>query len=132
MKAKRKTNWLLVGALVIAGASAVCVLNRLPIWADHRRKVALAQAQIADLGSAVEAYRYDCKRLPAEQFGILALLCHDPGVTGWSGPYYPTNPRRVPHDPWGGRFQYSTNGATFVIRSAGPDKELGTPDDITS
>lgn len=33
-------------------------------------------------------------------------------------------------DSWGNRFRVVCDGSTTVVRSAGPDEKLGTPDDI--
>jgi len=35
-------------------------------------------------------------------------------------------------DRWGKEFEYKTDGKTFSVRSSGPDKKMGTKDDITN
>jgi len=35
-------------------------------------------------------------------------------------------------DAWGNAFQYKKSGQTFEVRSAGPDAQMGTEDDLTN
>ena len=35
-------------------------------------------------------------------------------------------------DQWGTPFQYKLNGNSFEIRSAGPDRQMGSQDDLTN
>ena len=35
-------------------------------------------------------------------------------------------------DPWGEPIEYERDGRTFIIRSSGPDREMGTEDDFTN
>ena len=35
-------------------------------------------------------------------------------------------------DPWGKPFEYERDGRKLIIRSSGPDREMGTEDDITN
>ena len=42
-----------------------------------------------------------------------------------------SSPRKPKPDPWGTPYQYtSEEGASYTVTSAGPDRRLGTEDDI--
>ena len=69
----------------------------------------------------------DTGRLPTNAEGLAALLTAPPNLPNWNGPYiqHPAN------DPWGRPYVYRTliNG-DFDLRSAGPDGQPNTRDDI--
>lgn len=75
--------------------------------------------------AAVEKYRTDTGMYP----GRLNELLSDPLVTNWCGPYLsPAETTNV----WGDIIRYSARDDGFEIRSAGPDRILGTVDDLTN
>jgi len=65
-----------------------------------------AKAQIALLGTALDAYRLDVGRYPTTEEGLEALR-RNPGHAGWDGPYLPKD---VPPDPWGKGYLYRSPG----------------------
>lgn len=93
-------------------------------------KTAAANADVATLSGMIEAFRADAGRYPSTAEGLGALLDPPPGLAGWRGPYL----KRLPNDPWGIPFVYHTSagGASYQLRSAGPDQEAGTADDVVA
>jgi len=83
------------------------------------------RASIGAVGVAVDMYEVDTGRFPA---GLNALLEND-GAPNWHGPYL----RSPPVDAWGTALNFQSTGeSTFKITSAGPDKAMGTGDDLTN
>jgi general secretion pathway protein G len=85
------------------------------------------RATIMVLQTALDLFHVDCQMYPDPETGLGALLV-DPGVTNWHGPYI----KHIPTDPWGNEIQYSLPDGKPHLRSAGPDMELETDDDITN
>ena len=74
----------------------------------------LAKIQAEMLVEAVEFHRVEKGELPAS----LDALVKE-GLMG-----------SVPEDPWGGSYRLRAEAAGFVVESAGPDRQYGTPDDV--
>jgi general secretion pathway protein G len=85
-----------------------------------------ARASIANLCTAIDKYELDTGKFPQ---GFQSLLKTD-GAPNWKGPYIKGG---LPVDPWGVQFQYTPKGENgYEVRSAGPDTQMNTEDDITS
>lgn len=76
----------------------------------------------------LERHRVDCGLYPTTAEGLHALYRAPAGRARWRGPYLEGEPPLL--DPWGRDFVYRSDGATFVLLSAGEDGVAGTPDDI--
>jgi general secretion pathway protein G len=87
--------------------------------------VALAAENMQTLAIALEMFRHDCGRYPATEETLRALM-EDPGVPGWRGPYI----YNLTRDPWRKPFVYSARMENVSLNSSGPDRTLGTADDI--
>ena len=126
----RKTNWTILSLLI---ALAVCTIIW-GIWSliprPSRSNVDRLDPRqtIQQLCVAINLFNLDCDSYPTTEMGLMALIVN-PGVSNWGGPYM----ERIPDDLWGVPYRYSlrTNGR-YKIRSAGPDKRFGTPDDLTN
>jgi general secretion pathway protein G len=94
---------------------------------SEKARINSARASIGALTSAVQTFQIDLARLPGE----LGELFSDPGDPNWQGPYL-MGSKDAMVDPWGTPFSISKSGGSFKISSAGPDKSMGTEDDITS
>ena len=76
-------------------------------------------------------YRIDVGRYPSTAEGLKALL-NAPSERGhlWKGPYV----EEIPDDPWKTPYEYVCPGVKnpdgYDIRSAGPDLQFNTADDI--
>lgn len=91
-----------------------------------RSEVTAARAQIDALDKALQAYRIDMGRYPADNEGLQALVqAGSADVTRWRGPYLKG---QVPLDPWGQPYRYRQPGSAgrdFDIVSLGRDRASG-------
>ena len=83
-----------------------------------------ARASIAAISTAVDLYEVDNGTYPQS----LQNLITSSGEPNWSGPYIKGG---LPNDPWGVPFGYALKGGGYEVRSAGPDMQMGSGDDIT-
>jgi general secretion pathway protein G len=88
-----------------------------------------AQAQIASLSAALDAYRLDNGRYPTTEQGLAALWqapTAGPRPSNWRGPYLR---QAVPVDPWGAAYVYRAPGdhtpTGFDLSSMGVDGKAG-------
>lgn len=118
--------------LVILGTLAALVLPKFTGRTEQAR-ITAAQTQIATFGTALDAYEVDTGSYPAGQQGLQYLITPPGDVSGWRGPYLKSD---IPVDPWGHPYTYEypgrTNPAGYDLRSAGPDGQPGTSDDIVN
>jgi general secretion pathway protein G len=82
-----------------------------------------AKAQIAMLGTALDAYRLDVGKYPTAQEGLEALR-KNPGHDTWDGPYLSKD---TPPDPWGKQYVYRYPGehGDYDLYSMGADGQEG-------
>ena len=83
---------------------------------------AAAQAQIANLESALDSYRLDVGRYPESLEG---LVTNDSSRPSWSGPYIRDD--EIPLDPWDNEYHYQveSDGRDFQLISYGADGAQG-------
>ena len=120
-------GWTFVETLIVIGivlilTSAVGFMAFK--YLDHAKQVT-AKSQIETLALALNAYYFDCKKLPSSDQGLTALWEKPSGADGWNGPYIA---KALPKDPWGGDYQLKIpgpNGLPFEIVSLGADKAQG-------
>ena len=88
--------------------------------AQERGKALGARGDLQTLAVAITGYVTAEGELPdAADIGELAALLE------------PNHARRVPRkDPWGGGYDYWTDGDSYVLSSAGKDGEWDTDDDL--
>lgn len=95
--------------------------------------------QISSLEQALEQYRLDAGRYPSTEQGLRALI-EAPSVGKApkrypSGGYLKSKGGKLPEDPWGEEFVYTSpgiHGNPYEIFSKGPDGVEGSDDDIKS
>lgn len=82
-----------------------------------------AKAQIAMLGTALDAFRLDVGGYPSAEEGLEALR-KNPNRETWDGPYLPKD---VPPDPWGRVYVYRCPGehGDYDLYSLGADGQDG-------
>lgn len=88
-------------------------------------KTKTAKVQIEDLGAALDLYRLDMGRYPADGEGLTALV-QQPGDAGkWNGPYL--KKKVIPKDPWDNDYQYKSPGENgpYDLYSLGADNTQG-------
>jgi general secretion pathway protein G len=122
----------LLTVLVILGILAALVLPKFTGRTEEAR-VTATQTQIATFGTALDAFEVDTGSYPRGSDGLSQLVVQPGSVVNWRGPYLKSD---IPPDPWGRPYAYQCPGATnpagYDIRSAGPDGQTGTADDIVN
>jgi len=84
------------------------------------------RGSIANVCLAIDTYESETGRFPPS---LQSLISND-GAPNWSGPYIRGG---LPVDSWGTPFIYTPKGDNdYEVRSAGPDMQPGSADDITS
>jgi len=123
----------LMAILIIIGLLATLVVTKVASKIDQA-KLITTKANLKMLHSAVNQFKMDTGRFPAEDLGLIELIEQPSDVPIWEeGGYLETT--ELPPDGWGHDFIYELfpeSGKAFVIRSAGPDGEEGTEDDLLS
>jgi hypothetical protein len=99
--------------------------NRIPI--DQHLQMVLIELEAMRV--AAERFHLDVGRYPTPEEGPFSLVQRPEGLTNWGGHYVTV----VTPDPWKIPYHFSpASNELFTITSSGPDKTLGTPDDIPS
>jgi len=123
----------LMAILIIIGLLATLVVTKVASKIDQA-KLVTTKANLKMLHSAVNQFKMDTGRFPAEDVGLIELIQQPSDVKIWEqGGYLETT--ELPKDGWGHDFIYELfpeSGKPFVIRSAGPDGQEGTEDDLLS
>src|SRR6185503_16287906 len=118
--------------LVILGILAAIVVPKFGGRTEQAR-VTQAITQISTFGTALNAFEVDTGSYPRGQDGLQQLLVAPADITGWRGPYLKSD---IPLDPWAHPYVYEYPGRVNVngydVRSAGPDGQLGTADDVVN
>jgi general secretion pathway protein G len=109
----------------IAGMALLAV-NQMRTAAQER----IAQSTVNDLASKLDLYQELNGAYPSADDGIEALWTCPPSMD--PSVYKQVYKRPVGNDPWGNPYQYQIEGETVTVFSCGPDKQLGTDDDIMS
>jgi general secretion pathway protein G len=113
--------------MTIIGILAAVVVARFGS-AGKDARIKATRASIQGISTAVQAYEIDCGNYPT----TLQALTHSSGEPNWKGPYISGAGGDVPADSWGTPFSYTPKENDFEVRSAGPDKTIGSSDDITN
>jgi len=123
----------LMAMLIIIGLLATLVVTKVASKIDQAR-IVTTKANLKALHAAVNQFKMDTGRFPAEDEGLIALIEQPSDVTIWEqGGYLETTSINL--DGWNNDFIYELypeSGKQFQIRSMGPDGEEGTEDDLLS
>ncbi len=115
---------VLLVVAIIGVLATIGVLN-LP-GKQKRAMINATRGKIGSIATAVQIYEIDTGQFPSS----LQSLIQSDGSPNWQGPYIQGG---IPTDPWGMDIQYVAIGDTsFKLTSAGPDRQYGSADDITS
>lgn len=118
---------VLVIIAVLAGAVVTNLSGR-----SQEARVTRAKSDINGAFSlALDLFESDIGRYPTTEEGLQALA-QDAGTANWKGPYLKGGLKK---DPWANDYHYERNPnepRRYVLKSAGPDGQIGTEDDITS
>lgn len=114
---------LLLVIAILAMLATVVVVN-----ISGRRvetMIGATRASIAGIAQGINLYEVDTGKYP----GTLQALVQNDGSPNWRGPYV----KGSLNDPWDTPFSYAQKGDNaFEIRSAGPDRQMGSGDDLTN
>lgn len=114
---------------VIAGMAVPRLLNR-----QKYANSDATQLTIEGIEQAIKLYSIDhLGELPTQQAGLQSLVTPPQGKSKqWRGPYLDM----LPKDAWGQPIEYRCPGKIhpkgFDLVSAGPDKVMGTEDDLSN
>lgn len=109
--------------VVIIGILAAVAVPRLTGNVEKAQKSAAKQG-VAVIEGAIDVYEVDNGKLPDS----LQNLMTKGSEANWNGPYL----RKAEglKDPWGTEYQYTKQGNSYTVVSAGPDLNFGSGDDI--
>jgi len=126
---RRKAGFSLIEIMLVVAIMGM-LATLVAVGLTGRQKQAmikLTRADIQTLGSCVKLYEVDAGKLPDS----LDNLLRSTGEPNWNGPYVEGG--TIQPDKWGTPFSYAKKGDSgFEIRSAGPDKQMNTEDDLTN
>lgn len=90
-----------------------------------RARVDTAKLQMNELGVALDLFKLDVGRYPADTEGLTSLLQAGTGLAGWRGPYLKRD--ALLKDPWGRAYVYSLRRETggYRLLSLGADGMAG-------
>jgi general secretion pathway protein G len=111
----------LLVVLVIIGLLAALVAPNF-IGQSEKAKPKVARTQMENLRNALDMFQLDVGRYPTTQEGLEALRVRPSSAGRWSGPYLRDD---LPLDPWGGPYQYRSEGSSYEILSFGADGRSG-------
>jgi hypothetical protein len=101
----------------LCAAIGLCALSALTT-SRPRPRSKLAKMQVVEVAQAVTQYWLDHDKCPSTKSDLVAERY--------------INARNNLKDPWGTAIEFSCSDEKSVARSAGPDREFGTSDDITT
>lgn len=116
----------LMAILIILGLLATLVVTKVASKIEQAR-VITTKTNLMTLHAAVNQFKMDTGRFPAEEEGLKALVEQPSDVKYWEpGGYLETTD--IPKDGWGNDFifeLYPESGKPFVIKSLGADGQEG-------
>ncbi|MBE7445571.1 MAG: type II secretion system major pseudopilin GspG [Planctomycetia bacterium] len=114
---------LLIVMIIIGLLAALIGPKMIGRVGESRQTV--AKQQIEGFSSALEMYKLDTTKYPAQEQGLEALVTEPQGITNWKGPYL--KKKFVPKDPWGNNYVYTYPGehGDYDIVSYGSDGNSG-------
>lgn len=86
-----------------------------------------AKTQLSNFESALETYQLQVGTYPSS----LEALHAQPSDLADPSKWTQIIKKEIPKDPWDNAYIYKLNGATYELRSAGPDGQENTEDDVT-
>ena len=117
--------------LVILTTLAAIIVPKFTKRSEQAR-ITAARADIANLGTSLEAFEIDTGRYPTTEEGLRALVEEPSGIKGWHDKYI--SGTGVFNDPWGNPYVYTCPGrhntSGYDLYSFGPDGQDGNADDI--
>jgi general secretion pathway protein G len=114
----------LMVVILIIGLLATIVVQSLRGATDKAKKTK-AQADIAELRTALDRYYLDNGNYPTTEQGLAALVTaptNGPIPSDYEDGGYV---QRIPNDPWGHPYVYQSDGNSYTLESYGADGQAG-------
>ncbi len=117
----RCEGFTLMEVLLVVVIISILVAMAVPRFSGRaeQAKIARAEADIGNIGTAIRLYEIDNGRFPP---ALQALLTAPAEAMNWRGPYLE---KGIPRDPWQREYQYRLPGTKnphgFDLWSLGPD-----------
>lgn len=116
--------------LVILAVLAAMIVPKFTKRSEQAR-IAATSTDIANMGTALDAFEIDTGRYPTSDEGLKALVEIPGNIKDWKGPYLK---RSANNDPWGNPYVYRApgqhNSTSYDLYSFGPNGQEGGGDDI--
>lgn len=118
----------LMVVIIILGLLAAFVLPNLTGKSEDA-KAKITCVQMKTVAQVLKLFKIDNSRYPTTSEGLKLLVSNSSSLSN-----YPKNgyfeDGKLPHDPWGAEYIYTSEGDSFEIISLGADKKEGGEDDI--
>lgn len=108
--------------VTILGILTTIVLTKMSGQSEKAR-IAATRTTIDNVKMAINQYEIELGKYPV----ALDELIKE-GDEKWPGPFL--DQTEIPKDSWGNELKYEILGKRVKLTSAGPDGQLGTPDDL--
>jgi len=136
----QRRGFTLIEVLLVLAILGVIAAMLVPSLLGRQKKALVDQTKlnIKALEGILRQYALDHDgEMPTTAEGLEVLITAPNNDDKWNGPYV-TETKTLPSDAWGRPFQYEyppqhqQGGEKPDISSSGPDKQFGTPDDVTN
>ena len=111
---------LLLVVAILGVLATVAIMNTQGLMGDAQAKA--TRSSIATIESAARVYEIRTGKFPDSIDALLQPMGDKPALLD----------EKARNDTWGTPFQVRRNGSNVEIRSAGPDGQMNTSDDITN
>jgi general secretion pathway protein G len=127
---RRNSAFTLIELLLVMVIIAMLAAILVPKVVQHlgQAKVTKAQADLATLKQALNAFYLDNGHYPTQSEGGLQALISNPGdCPHWE---QTLDRKTMPLDPWDRQYVYKVNGDDMDVYCTGPSGQDGGPDNI--
>ena len=134
---KTKKGFTLIELLLVVVIISVLAAIILPSFSGRSEQARITRAKTeieSTLGLALDMFEADTGSYPSAEQGLDALIHQPDQAANWRGPYI--KKANSFEDPWKSDYSYQYPGKHntfgYDLISPGPDRQLGTEDDITN
>lgn len=111
--------------VIMAAIAGIAVYNISSFQERAFRRTAAADINI--LKTMLDSYKLDVGSYPTQ----LSALYEKPSDLADPTKWMQISKKPINPDPWGRPYEYTVNGASFELKSLGPDGQSGNEDDVT-